>query len=256
MSETGSYLYAIARGLGSDDLSGVTGLRGAPLRVVEHRGLAAIVSSVDLDEFGDEGLRRNLESLSWLEDVARTHDDVVHAAAAKAPTAPLRLATICLDDDNVRARLDDWHDALERTLGRIEGRMEWSVKAFASPAGEAESPASTETADVGAGAAYLMRRKAANAQREEAAEAAVALADELHAALSLYCVASRRLPPQDKRLTGHEATMTLNGAYLVDDAGADKFRDAAQALSEEHPDARMEIHGPWPPYSFATLDEP
>ena len=41
----------------------------------------------------------------------------VQTVAQSAPTAPLRLATICLDDAGVRRRLDEWHDELELVRG-------------------------------------------------------------------------------------------------------------------------------------------
>jgi hypothetical protein len=254
MTDGGTYLYAISRGVSDADLAGHTGLRGFPLRVVEHGGLAAVVSEVPLDEFGDEGLRRNLEDLAWLEEVARTHDGVVHAIALRGPTAPLRLATICLDDDSVRSRLEQWHDSLERTLARIEGRMEWSVKAFAPPV-EVGDRDEISAAGAATGTDYLLRRKAEVAQRETATEAAAALADGLHGELSGRAVASRRLRPQDPRLAGYEGTMILNGAYLVDVDEETEFREAVGRLSDRHPGARIAVQGPWPPYSFAALED-
>jgi hypothetical protein len=50
--------------------------------------------------------------------------------------------------------------------------------------------------------------------------------------------------------------MTLNGAYLVDEASADTFTTLAARLAEENPQSRVEVQGPWPPYSFATLEQP
>lgn len=254
MSETGCYLYAVTRDIEAAELRDVTGLRAAPVRLIEHRELAAVVSNVDLEEFGEEGLRQNLEDLRWLEEVARSHHAVVHAVATKAATAPLRLATICLGDDAVRARLDEWHDAMLAALRRVEGRNEWSVKAYAPQRSQDGEPSSPSTTRPGAGTAYLMRRKAAVTRREAAERAAAALADELHRALSAYAVASRRLPPQDRRLTGYEGTMTLNGAYLVENEHTAAFRAAVQELDAEHPDARLDLSGPWPPYSFAALE--
>ena len=71
MSGTGRYLYAIGRGIEEGDLSSLAGIDGGRLELVQHRGLDAVVSSVPLDEFGEEGLKRNLEDLEWLETVAR-----------------------------------------------------------------------------------------------------------------------------------------------------------------------------------------
>jgi hypothetical protein len=258
MAETGRYLYAIARGIDRSALGGTQGIDGAPLDVVEHRGLSAVVSDVSLDEFGEGGLRRNLEDLAWLEKVARGHDDVVQTVAPLGPTAPIRLATICFGDEGVRSRLDEWYDALQRALDRVERRMEWSVKAYAprtEPQAASSSGERPSGADAGAGAAYLQRKRTETQDRQQAEERALRTAEAIHAALGEHAVAVRRLQPQDPRLTGHEGTMTLNGAYLVPVEEGDAFRSRVSALADEHPDARLEVQGPWPPYSFATLED-
>ncbi|MDH2415878.1 GvpL/GvpF family gas vesicle protein [Nocardioides sp. CER19] len=251
MSE-GRYLYAVTRDLSPDAVAGTRALGGSPLEVIEHRGLSVLVSTVDLDEFGEDALRRNLEDLAWLEATARGHDDVVRFAAERGATAPMRLVTICLDDAGVLARLDDSYDQIVQALARVEGRTEWSVKAFA-PTAAAEERATAVGA--GGGAAYLRARKAAVEGRRAQDEAAMATAEELHDVLSRLAVASRRLPPQDPRLSGHEGRMTLNAAYLVDEADGDAFAREVERLAREHPDARVSAGGPWPPYSFATLED-
>ena len=253
MAETGRYLYAISRGFNAAQLASTTGLAGAPLDVVEHRGLLAVVSDVDLTEFGEEGLRRNLERLEWLEEVARGHDAVVRVLTDLGPTAPLRLATICLDDAGVRRRLDDWGTALELVLDRVQGRMEWSVKAFApSELAEKSPPAGAPDMQ---GAAYLQRKKAELLLRETREADAARLAQHLHAELAAAAAASRRLPAQDPRLSGHSGTMTLNGAYLVDLTNSENFKSVVRGLQVANPEARIDLSGPWPPYSFAVLEE-
>jgi hypothetical protein len=248
----GRYLYAISRDLDAAALADVPGLGDGRLDVLEHCGLSAVVSDVDLEEYGEEGLRRNLERLEWLEEVARRHDEVVHAVAEHGPVAPLRLATICLDDIGVRRRIDEWHAALEQVLDRVEGRREWSVKAFA-PRAAAQSAEAAAPAE--GGAAYLRRKKAETLTRAQGEEQAMQVAEEVHARLSAISEASRRLPPQDPRLTGHVGTMTLNGAYLVDASRGEDFAEAVRAAQADHPDAGIDAAGPWPPYSFAMLEQ-
>jgi hypothetical protein len=250
-------MYAISRGIEVTGLDETPGLHGGRLAVVEHRALDAVVSDVDLEEFGEDGLRRNLESMEWLEEVARGHDAVVHAVSALGPTAPLRLATICLDDDGVRKRLDEWYDALEQVLDRVQGHREWSVKAFSAPPAAAVSPTprTGQSEPPASGAAYLQRKKAQNEARQSGEEHAQRLADDLHSLLSRLSTASRRLPAQDPRLTGHEGAMILNGAYLVpaDDGAA--FAAEFRGLQSRHPDLGLDLQGPWPPYSFAMLEQ-
>ena len=117
----------------------VAELQGRLAQMSETQAAAQAVLAERL-QTQERVLSRNLEDLSWLEKVARGHDTVIHAVAGAAATAPLRLATICLDDDGVRARLDEWHDALETALDRVEGRAEWAVKAYA----RSDAPSSAE----------------------------------------------------------------------------------------------------------------
>ncbi|QIX27073.1 GvpL/GvpF family gas vesicle protein [Nocardioides sp. JQ2195] len=253
MGETARYLYAITRRLPSSALSGTTGLGRARLDVVEHQGLAAVVSDVDLDEYGEEPLRENFEQLEWLEEVARTHDAVIQAVTALGATAPLRIATICLDDEGVRQRLDEWGTALEQVLANVEGRLEWSVKVFAPPA-EREPTGVAAGGGLG-GAEYLRRKRAATQARSDAESVAAQVGDEIHDALSAMSVASRRLHPQDPRLTGHAGTMLLNGAYLIDADDGHLVDSRVRDLAEAHPSVEITCAGPWPPYSFAMLEQ-
>ena len=256
MTETGTYLYAVTRAPATEPET--AGLADGKLRLVDHRGLAALVSDVDLAVYGEQGLRTHLEDLQWLETVARTHDAVVRAAAANGPVAPFRLATVFFDDESMRARLDERHDALVRALDRVQARTEWSVKVICpdEPAAESsDAKASQATGDRGPGADYLMRKRAEKQRRESAADTAAALADDLHATLSVGVAASRRLSPQDPRLTGHKGAMVLNAAYLVDDAAANSFVDMVAQLQRNNPTVLVDVQGPWPPYSFATLDD-
>jgi hypothetical protein len=256
VGETGRYLYAVSRGLEPSDLAGVPGLDGAALELVHHEGLVAVVSDVDLAEYGEEGLRRNLEDLGWLERAARGHDTVVQTAARAAPTAPLRLATICYDDGAVHQRLREWYDDLVAVLDRIEGRLELSVKVVAPPR-TAASPRPVAAASApGAGAAYLRQKQSERRARVDDEAAAADAAARVHDELASASVASRLLPAQDPRLTGHEGTMVLNGAYLVEAEHVAAFTALADRLTGElEPGLTVDCRGPWPPYSFAVLEQ-
>lgn len=257
MGETGLYVYAVARGLPEAALEDGSGLRDGPLRQLGVDGLTAVTSEVDLDEFGEEGLRRNLEDLGWLEEVARTHDAVVHAVAGQAPVVPMRLATVFLGEDTLRERLHEWAPGLHASLDRVEGRQEWSVKVLVDTAA---AQAEVEAADAGStdrpGAAYLLRRQRQLRAQEQVLDDAARTGDSVHQGLVGSVVASRRLPPQDRRLSGYEGTMVLNAAYLVPAADADAWRDLVEQVRAQHPGATVQLDGPWPPYSFATLEAP
>jgi Gas vesicle synthesis protein GvpL/GvpF len=251
----GRYLFAVATGLEPGDLAGQEGLDGRPLDVVEHDGLQAVVCDVDLDEYGEAPVRQNLEQLPWVEKVARTHDSVVRAVAARATVAPLRLITVCVDDDSVVRRLRQWKQPLRSALERVDGCREWSVKAYvAGPPGPESPDAGDETPT--SGRAYLERKREQRSRRETADRDAADAADAVHVALAAHAKASRRLGPQDPQLTGRTEAMTLNGAYLVPHADEEAFRSTVEELRARHESVLLEVAGPWAPYSFAVLEMP
>lgn len=250
---TGRYLYAVCRRLPPSVLDQTRGLDGEPLELVEHRDLVAVVSTVPLASYGEEALRRNLEDLTWLESVVRCHDGVVHEVAAHGPVAPMRLATICFDDDAVRTRLREWAVDLDYVLDRVAGCAEWSVKLLQLPP---QPDGSEHTEAPTSGAEYLRRRKVAAEQRVSTAASAADVAEDVHATLGALAKASRQLPAQDPRLSGLSGTMVLNAAYLVPDDDAATFSTGLDELRTRYPDLVIDARGPWPPYSFAMLGQP
>lgn len=247
---TASYVYAVTRDVDPAALGDVRGLGDARLRAVPVAELAAVVGDVDLAEFGEEALRRNLERLDWLEGVARAHHRVVDAVAAARPVVPFRLATVYLDDERVRAGLAERRAELAAALARVEGRTEWGVKCVlvAEPA-----PDAADADPERPGTAFLRRRQAERAGRERGREAGFEQAERLHAALAARSVASRRYPPQPAQLSGERREMLLNAAYLVEGADPAALADVVRELGIGP--LSCELSGPWAPYSFATLED-
>lgn len=249
-----TYAYAVTRGLDASRLDGSPGVSDQPVRAIEHAGFTALVSTVGLDEFGEDALHRNLEDLGWLEATARAHHAVVEKAGAVTPTVPLRLATVYHSDERVRAMLTQQQAPLAEALSRIEGCTEWGIKAYADPESfTAESQADTLAAS-GSGKAYLQKRRNQHRNREEAGRAATERAEDIHAAFADIAVASRRHPPQSQQLSGHAGWMILNGAYLVDETRTEEIQAMVAEFSEQ-PGVELELTGPWVPYSFASPDE-
>lgn len=259
MTETGTYLYAIAKGPGEGSAEGLTegltGVAGEPVRTVTHEGLVGVVGTVPLAEFGEEALRRNLEDLGWLEAAARAHHRVVDAVARRATTAPVRLVTVYRGDAQVHDLLERGGAAFAETLDMVTGRQEWGVKVYADPqaaAAPARSRPATTAAGGRSGAAYLERRRTGLRTREEAWRRAAAHAEHVDRTLSALAVARRMHRPQDPQLSGRSEWMVLNAAYLVDEERGGEFAAAAGALTA--PRIEVELTGPWAPYSFTAVE--
>jgi hypothetical protein len=202
---------------------------GETVRVVHEAGLAAIVGTVDLDRFGDGGLRRGLNDLDQLAIMARAHHDVVGRAARSATVAPTRLATVYESDDRVRSMLAQRHLALTSALRHVHGRQEYGVKAFRADHSNAADEVSRRTAGAGA--------------------------EAIHAELLRWTVGNRRHRAQDRQVPGDDRPMVLNTAYLVDSDRSSSFVEAVDRLASDHPELDVEVTGPWPPYSFGAVED-
>jgi pyruvate/2-oxoglutarate dehydrogenase complex dihydrolipoamide acyltransferase (E2) component len=238
-----------------------------------------LVSDVRSAEFGEAALRENLENLDWLDEVAREHHYVIDAAARLFPLLPVRLATVYSGDAAVCAALAEHNGRLLDVLRRVGGRIEWGVKVYAAQEPEAARESAAAEPDMagpapaarnlaagagagedtgpggGAGLAYLKRRRAQLATAREAKATAVNAAQAVHADLAAKATGTRLHPPQSAQLSGVRQPMLLNAAYLLDPSDAATFTAAVAGQATAHPELRVELTGPWPPYSFADGDD-
>ena len=148
---------------------------------------------------------------------------------------------------------------LDAALVALEGREEWSVKLlFDRERLESSLRDSGESdPDPGSGAAYMLLRREERRLRETVDRRAAELAEDVHARLQERAVDARVRPPQNRELSGHEGEMVLNGAYLVERDQADGLRELVAELEQQHGEvgARLELGGPFPPYSFVPEHE-
>jgi len=177
---------------------------------------------------------------------------VVDALAERHDVAPLRLATLYRDDTNVLGMLDERADQLRRVLRDIRGRVECGVKGYATPAEAPPDPPRQGPGGTGPGTAYLLRRRDTRERTARDLAEAREQAEHAHNGLVAVTLAARRYPPQDPSLAGNRAEMVLNAAYLVDRASAGELGD--QLARFAGPQLRLELTGPWAPYSFTPLD--
>jgi hypothetical protein len=248
-SHHGVWVYAVADHAEGDVLL-PAGVAGTPVRAVAAAGLTVLTSDVDLAEFGEAALSRNLENLEWLEEVARAHHDVVDAAVRLFPVLPARFATVYNSDATMGAALAEREDQLRAALARVGGCVEWGVKAYAVPPQDGDRSVRALTA-AQTGVAYLQRRSAEISARRDSSRTVVASARTVHIELSGHAAQARLYPPQAPALSRTKAPMLLNAAYLLDAGGAPRFSSVVAEAAGAHPDLRLDLTGPWPPYSFA-----
>lgn len=276
MNGQGVWVYAVTDRDDREDLSWPAGVGGTRVQNTTVAGLTVLVSHVDLAEFGEEALRANLEDLEWLEEAARAHHGVVEAAAGEFAVLPTRFATVYSSDAAMAAEFDGRGEELRAALRRVRGCVEWGVKAYAAgqtgqetddgtaPASDSRGGADAGGAGgAGAGMTYLKRRRAALSAREESRRTLAASAQAVHAELRGQALQARLYPPQSPALSGSRTPMLLNASYLLASSvpgvlggtpGTQDFAAAVAVAAAAHPDLRLDLSGPWPPYSFIGQD--
>ncbi|WP_369373757.1 GvpL/GvpF family gas vesicle protein [Streptomyces sp. cg36] len=249
MAETLWYVYAVTRPFDAPLPEEARGLDGLPPRLITHRDLCAAASRVPPAEFGTGPLRDRLEDLDWLAATARTHRTVVAALSAVTCALPLRLATVCRDTVGVHRLLETGRESFGSALERLDGRVEWGVKVYAE--GVFGEPAAPPDAAPGNGRGFLRRRLAQRQAREDVWRRAGVVSRSLHRELSGRAEAERLHRPQSARLSGQPGENVLNAVYLVPRERSAEFVAAVEHLAPRDGGVRVELTGPWAPYSFA-----
>ncbi|MEU6971852.1 GvpL/GvpF family gas vesicle protein [Kitasatospora aureofaciens] len=258
-----TYAYAVARDRTpalAAEAGTLTGVAGAPVRLLTPDRTAApvaVVSHVPAEDFHEAALHRHLEDLGWLEALARAHHGVIEALAAHTTVLPLRLATVYLDDDRVRAMLDDnqklFFDGLERLRGHVELGVKLYVEAEPRPPAATDAPPDPALSP---GRAYLRRRRTEQDARHDVHRAAEEAAQRIAVIARAHAVQWARHRVQEGELATGPGQNVVNDAYLVPADHVSAFREETMRATDGLPGLRVDVTGPWAPYSFATLTPP
>jgi gas vesicle protein GvpL/GvpF len=247
-SGTGLWIYGVMDGRAAAPEVG-PGIDGsAPVELLRHAGLAALISEVPLADFGEQPLRAALEDLERVEALARAHEQVLEAALATGTVIPFRMCTIYETADRVREMLESRRSSFVAALGRLSGSAEWGVKAFL--VGVPESASERQAA--ASGVDYLARKREQRDAAEEARASSEAAVAAVHARLTEEADAAVLGRAQDRRLSGRDAEMVLNASYLVSQERTDRLRQLVDELAKAYVEdgIALELTGPWPPYHF------
>jgi Gas vesicle synthesis protein GvpL/GvpF len=235
------------------DLAGVPGIDGeSRLRIVQCGDLGLVVSTMRLDLLDDVS-EDDLSETGALATLARRHDEVIRSVFEHGPVLPLRFGTVVADEDGARRLLEEQEASARRRLAHLATHREWGVRL--TRADEAEEEAErTDAADQRremTGTSYLASRREALQESQRAEEHTATLTARAEEALGEHAVDVAR------RGGGPGSSLLTDLAYLVPATSEDSFLAAAERLRGEvsREGMLLEVTGPWPPYSFASLQE-
>ncbi|GAA3378674.1 GvpL/GvpF family gas vesicle protein [Streptomyces sannanensis] len=256
MSDLVTYVYAVARNADAlaEPTAALKGVADAPVHLVagtHDDALVFVASHVPAQDFQEDALKRHLEDLDWLEAVARAHHGVIEAVATRTTVLPMRLATVYLDDNRARDVLDGGRALFSERLARLAEHVEWGVKIYVEPSVTPDAPGPTPTADLTPGRAYLRHRRQQQSVRDSVYRAAQQAAERVEAAGRKHAADHARHRVQQGVLAGGAGENVVNDAYLVPRDRCEEFRAEVTHAADGVQGVRVEVTGPWAPYSFA-----
>jgi hypothetical protein len=252
MDARATYVYCVARASTKPRVSRMpAGLPGAtPPRLVDAGdSLWIVCASVPLTSYGPGVLDASLRDLTWVGEIAVSHESVVeHVAQQKNVTVvPMKLFTMFSSDDRAREAMRSRRREILGVTRRIAGCEEWGVRITRKPpAARIREKAADRSAS---GAAFLTAKKEARDLSREVIRVAAESADHAYATLSAIARAARR---RDDAPEGAAAPPLLDAAFLVPAGRRSRFKAAARklAVAGTRTGTEITVTGPWPAYNF------
>ena len=217
--------------------SGIDGIH--PVEAIACGDFLCWISAVDRNEFAD-AINRNLESLEWLALHGVRHQQVVSEIAAKDTMIPARFGTIFSGEQALVKDVQGRRAALQKVFSRISHADEWGVKIFAE-----QSATPQKTVEARSGREYL-QQKAARLKRPERDDAGL---QEFATELAKIAVDSA---PTGK-VSGVQPNLLWQATFLVPRSRRKQWDSALKEFVKKWSGSRrIEVNGPWPPYSFVS----
>jgi Gas vesicle synthesis protein GvpL/GvpF len=248
------YVYAITRDAVTPDCEAVDQSRH--FGAATAGGLAAVYTPVRAEEFSQEVIDRRAGDLEWLGAIGYRHQDAIASLMRSTAVIPLRAFTLFSSEEALRAYLHENSDALGKSLDRLDGKQEWTLRVEFEPQKWSESlvgrvdslrELQQQIESSAPGKAFLLKKKLDDERKRAsaAAEKDVVAEIERHVLDKLRC---ETLAESRERRDG--AFPQIN--VLIN-------RDEEAQLQELHAEltdrygasgVTLALTGPWPPYTF------
>ena len=256
------YAYGFVRD-GFDAAGAPSGLDDVPVGVSRVGGVGALVSRLPREAYAAAEVERKSGDVAWLSPRAMAHDRVLTWAQEHGGVIPLPMFSLWGSDEALSGALTSRARELLRLFERVAGADEFGVRVYRLDAVMLEgldeldpeiARLRHEANAAPPGQRYLIERKIADQGKLALRSASHRLAKQVFDALRPLArdALARPLVPDAARAT--EATLVLNGAFLVDRKRLDEFRAAVGEHVRQYQPRGLtfDFTGPWPPYNFVA----
>lgn len=218
------------------------GLEDAPVHLVVHRDIGAMVSSTSTAK------APTTEANLW------RHESVMDALMAERTLLPVRFGTTLADEESVRHVLAAHYAGFAADLLRVRGHVELALRVYwddgCADAGvrDLDESDTASAVDIGPGHKYMIARLKEYRNQQKQRERAEEYVRIIHSTLSDVATQSaHRLLPRPRVL--------MTSAYLVKNGDLEDFRRQLENLRVSCPALRFLCTGPWPPFTFVSEEE-
>lgn len=245
-NERAIYLYAITPSTNSLRVLAVPGVDGlAPVEAIPCGRFVCWFSLVDSTEFG-ENLQNHMEDLDWLASASVRHQQTVAEVAAKSDALPARFGTVFLSVDSLLSHVREQQQGIAAALKRISGCEEWGIKVFGVQTSFVEKKDNPKS-----GAEYLKRKAGLMTEgRSQGSD------PDIKALINALKLLSKESAPTGK-VSASQPGLRWQGAFLVPRENRRKLQETLERFAAKwSAKKRIDCSGPWPPYSFVSVDAP
>jgi hypothetical protein len=217
--------------------------------------MSLVVADVPSESFDAKTIEARLNDLDWVSRCGAAHHAVPDALIDLQAVIPLRLFTLFSSEARALSAFRKSRSRIARALARVKGRQEWVLRIGRPDPGKTVARPDVRTmvpgsGDGKSGTSFLQAKADVKRGRSERARRVATEAARVFERLGALADAStaRPIPPG--------TSLLLDAAFLIPKRRTARLQRTltkhAQVLLDDG--CQISLTGPWPPYSFASID--
>ena len=236
--------------------------------IVPYKELEAVVSPVDLKEFGSEEIQKKAqEDVNWIKEKAQIHEHVIERAMGLggkiSPVIPMKFGTIFKTKGNLDQMMGKYYSKFKVNIGKLEGKQEWGVKIYLNEEvfentirdRQAKPILDRKKKKLPKGMEFFVKKQMEEVIKKEKNRKLQGVLKKIFENLQKLAVKASQGKNLDKVITGRKEPMVLNLNLLIKEEKVEEFQKEVNGLKTKYQNQGLIIQesGPWPPYNFVEI---
>lgn len=253
----GIYLFGFTRFFPTLSIQGTGVDSRMPILLHRFSDVAAVISSIALDQFCGPSGERNMGDIGWVGPRAVRHEAVVEEVMRRSSVLPARFGTIFSSIESLEKLLPICRNKILDFLDHVADKEEWSVKGYIDSKKAKkkfyDQTLAEETERLAAltpGLRYFQTKRIRNKIDKQLNSRLEEIVKEIGETMNAYASDIYQRKPLSRVAAGKD--MIMNWAYLVHRDSVADFCVQVDRMNAKHDHGglSLELSGPWPPYSF------